>query len=118
MLDIMQLWPDRGDFGGILQDVVVKVFVVVDLVDELVDTWWKLCRATLERLWANYLAIVDDQLLVEGCYRDQYWQQRHSLTSDVPYFCISIVSAASVSLIRSRRPETACGRAEAKSSLR
>ena len=44
----------------VLQNEVIKVFVVVDLVDEMIDTGRRLCCATLERLWTNYLAIVDD----------------------------------------------------------
>jgi hypothetical protein len=48
-----------------LQDEVVKVFLVVDLVDELVDTGRRLHTAALERLWADDLAVVDDELLVE-----------------------------------------------------
>ena len=67
MLDVLELRFDCRDFGGILQDVVIKVLVVVDLVDEVVETWRRLCSAALEWLWANDLAIIDHQLLVERC---------------------------------------------------
>ena len=70
MLDVMQLWPGRRDFRGMIQDEVVKVFIVVDLVDEMIDTRWRLRSATLERLWAYHLAIVYNQLLIEGCCRN------------------------------------------------
>lgn len=59
MFDVVQLWPGRRDFGSMVQDEVVKVFVVVDLVDEMIDTWCRLHSATLEWLWTNHLAIVD-----------------------------------------------------------
>jgi hypothetical protein len=48
-----------------LQDEVVKVPFVVDLVDELVEAGRRLHTAALERLWADDLAVVDDELLVE-----------------------------------------------------
>jgi hypothetical protein len=49
----------------VLQNVVVKVLFVVDLVDELIDAGWRLDAAALERLWDDYLAVVDDELFVE-----------------------------------------------------
>ena len=101
-----------------IQDEVVKVFIVVDLVDEMIDTGWRLRSAALEWLWTDYLAVVDDQLLIEGRCRDQSSGQGRSFAGNIPYFCISMVNAASVSLIRSRRPETACGRCDANNSLR
>jgi hypothetical protein len=50
----------------VLQYEVVKVFLVVDLVDELVDTGRRLHTAALERLRADDLAVVDDEFFVEG----------------------------------------------------
>lgn len=66
VLDVVQLRLAQGCLCGVLEDVVVEVLLVVDLVDELVDAGGRLDTAALERLWADDLAIVDDELLVEG----------------------------------------------------
>lgn len=55
-----------------LQDVVIKVTVVVDKVDQLINTWWRLGSAALHRLWAHDLPIVDNQLLVERRWPGKY----------------------------------------------
>jgi hypothetical protein len=46
-----------------LENVVVKVSVIVDLVDELIDAGRGLSAATLEGLGADNLAIADSQFL-------------------------------------------------------
>lgn len=65
MFDVMQLRFDCRHLRRVLQDIVVEVFVVVDLIDELIHTGWELRSAALEWLRANHLAIVDDQFLIE-----------------------------------------------------
>lgn len=121
MFDIVELRLAQGCFCGVLEDVVVEVLLVVDLVDELVDAGWRLDTAALERLWADDLAVVDNEFLVEGrCLRQKSAAlgAGGAIAADLPYFCISMVSAASTSLMRSSRAATACGRVVATSSLR
>jgi hypothetical protein len=65
VLHIVQLRLGQWCLRGVLQDVVVKVLLVVDLVDELVDAGRCRHTAALERLRADDLAVVDDELLVE-----------------------------------------------------
>lgn len=65
MLDILQLRLDCRDLGSVLQDEVIKVFVVVDLVNEVIDAWWGLRSTAFKWLWTDNLAVVDNQLLVE-----------------------------------------------------
>ena len=65
MLDILQLRLDCRDLGSVLQDEVIKVFVVVDLVNEVIDAWWELRSTAFKWLWTENLAVVDNQLLVE-----------------------------------------------------
>ena len=65
MLYVLELRLHCGHFGSILQNEVIEVLVVVDLVDEVIDTWRGMCSTALEWLWADDLAIVDNQLLVE-----------------------------------------------------
>lgn len=71
MLDIMQLRFDCKGLGSILQNIVDKVLIVVDLVDELVYAWRRLRSAAFYRLWADNLAIIYNQLLVNRCCRSQ-----------------------------------------------
>jgi len=119
VLQVLQLRLDEGCLCGVLQDVLIKVPFVVDLVDELVDAGRRLDAAALERLWADDLAVVDDELLVEGRWTvSEGLQRAQGQGRDIPYFCISMVSAASVSLTRSSSAATACGRVVATSSLR
>jgi len=50
------------------QDVLVKVAIIVDLVDQLVDARCELGSGALEWLRADNLAVVDYEFLVErGC---------------------------------------------------
>jgi hypothetical protein len=65
MLDILQLRSRHRPLGCILQDVVVKVAVVVDLMNEAVHAGWGLSCAAFERLGTDDLAVVDDELLVK-----------------------------------------------------
>jgi hypothetical protein len=65
VLHIVKLGLGQWGLRGMLQDIVVKVPLVVDLVDELVNAGRRLNAAALERLWADDLAVVDDELLVE-----------------------------------------------------
>ena len=68
VLDVLQFRLGQGRLGGMAQDVLVKVALVVDLVDELIDAGCELRRGALERLRADNLAVVDYELLVErGC---------------------------------------------------
>jgi predicted NAD/FAD-dependent oxidoreductase len=68
MLDVLELRLRQGCFGSKAQYVLVKVPLVVDLVDELVDAGRRLRVAALWRLRTDNLAVVDDELLVErGC---------------------------------------------------
>jgi hypothetical protein len=66
VFDVVQLRLGQRCLGSVSQDVVVKILLVVDLVDEVVDAGRRLDAAALERLWADDLAVVDDELLVEG----------------------------------------------------
>jgi hypothetical protein len=47
------------------QDVLVEVSLAVDLIDHLVDAGWALSSGAFERLWADNLTVVDDELFVE-----------------------------------------------------
>jgi hypothetical protein len=87
------------------QNILVEVSLVIDLVDELVDTGRSLGSGALERLWADNLAIVDDEFLIERGYQCQ--SNSRMKNTNLPYFCISMVRAASVSLMRSNSAETA-----------
>lgn len=66
MLDILRLRPCHGSLRGIPEDVVVKVAVVVNLMNELVHARRRVSRAALEWLRTDDLAVVDNELLVEG----------------------------------------------------
>jgi hypothetical protein len=70
MLDILQLRSRHRPLGCILQDVVVKVAVVIDLMNEAVHAGRGLSCATFERLGADDLAIVDNELLVKRGFWD------------------------------------------------
>jgi len=50
------------------QNIFVKVALIVDLVDELVDAGRGLSSRALGWLWTDDLAIVDDKFLVERGY--------------------------------------------------
>lgn len=50
------------------QNVFVKVALIVDLVDELIDAGWGLSSGALGWLWTDDLAIVDNKFLVERGY--------------------------------------------------
>ena len=71
MLYILQLGLDQGCLRGVFQYVFVKVPLVVDLVDELVDAGQWLHTAALQRLGAHDLAVVHYELLVEGRWHSQ-----------------------------------------------
>jgi hypothetical protein len=71
VFDIVQLSLGQRCLCGVFQDEVVKVPLVVDLVDHVVDAGWRLDAAAPERLWADDLAVVDDKLLVEGRWQGQ-----------------------------------------------
>jgi len=50
------------------QDILVKVAIIVDLVDQLVDARCELGSNALEWLRADNLTVVDYELLIErGC---------------------------------------------------
>lgn len=117
MLKVLQFGSGDRGFGGILEDVLIEIALVVDLIDELVHAGWSVGIAVFERLRAHNLAVVDDKLLVERGYRCQCCTVGGK-REYIPYFCISMVSAASVSLTRSSRAATAWGRIVATSSLR
>ena len=55
------------------QNEIVKVPLVVDLVDELIDAGRWLRGGALERLRTDDLAVVDDKLLVERCWHGVSW---------------------------------------------
>lgn len=65
VFEILKLRLDCRNLGCVLEYILVEVFVVVNQVDQLVHTWWWLRSAAFERLWADYLAIIDNQFLVE-----------------------------------------------------
>ena len=54
------------------KDVVIKVFLVINLVNDLVDAGRWLSCATLEALWTDNLTIVYNQLLIERRYQGQF----------------------------------------------
>lgn len=63
---VVELGFGQWGFCGVLQDVIVKVLLVVDLIDELVHTGRCLNTAALEWLGSDDLAVVHNELLVEG----------------------------------------------------
>ena len=65
MFHVLQISTDGGYFGGLLENVVFEILVIVDLIDELVHARRRLRRAALEGLRTDNLAIVDDQFFVE-----------------------------------------------------
>jgi hypothetical protein len=66
VFDVVQLRLGQRRLCSVSQNEVVEISLVVDLVDEVVDAGGRLDATALERLWADDLAIVDDELLVEG----------------------------------------------------
>jgi hypothetical protein len=66
VFDVVQLRLGQRRLCSVSQNKVVEISLVVDLVDEVVDAGGRLDATALERLWADDLAIVDDELLVEG----------------------------------------------------
>ena len=66
MFHVVELGFGQWRFRCVLQDVVVKVLLVVDLIDELIHTGRCLDTAALERLGSHDLAVVHDELLIEG----------------------------------------------------
>ena len=66
MLDILRLRSCHGTLGGIFEYVVVKIAVVINLVNKLVHARRGVSCAALERLRTDDLAVVDNELLVEG----------------------------------------------------
>jgi hypothetical protein len=66
VFDVVQLRLGQWRLCSVSQNEVVEISLVVDLVDEVVDAGGRLDATALERLWADDLAIVDDELLVEG----------------------------------------------------
>lgn len=71
MLDILQFCFGHGRLGCVPEDVIVEISLVVNLVEELIHAWRRLSTAAPERLRADNLAIVDDQLLTERGWRCQ-----------------------------------------------
>jgi len=67
MLHVLQVSANGGYLGRVFENVVVEVFIVVYLVDELVHTRRWLSVAALEPLWTDDLTIVDNQFLIERC---------------------------------------------------
>jgi len=66
VLEVLQLGLDQRSLCGVLQDVVVEVPLVVDLEDKVVNAGLRLDAAALERLRSDHLAVVDEELLIEG----------------------------------------------------
>lgn len=116
MLSISKVSPDGRNFGSKLQNVIIKVLFVVNLVNHLVNARRWLRSTSSCDLRANHLSIVDNQFFVKGCCSGQLGYV--SLGENVPNFCISMVRAASTSLIKSTRAATACGREVDTNSLR
>lgn len=65
MLDVLKLRSGKRRFGSLAQDELLKVSLIVNLVNELVDAGWGVSSAALERLGCDDLAIVDHEFLVE-----------------------------------------------------
>jgi hypothetical protein len=53
----------------VLQDILVEIFIVVNLVDEIVHAWGWLRRGPLEALRTHDLSVVDHKLFVERSWR-------------------------------------------------
>ena len=66
MLDVLQVGAHRRHLGGMHQDVVVKILLVVDLVNQLIDAGGRCGSAAFGWLRANDLTVANNKLLVEG----------------------------------------------------
>lgn len=65
MLDILKLRSGKRRFGPLTQDKLLKVSLIVDLVNELIDAGRGVSGAALERLGCYNLAVVNHEFLVE-----------------------------------------------------
>jgi hypothetical protein len=63
---VLDIWSSRRDLVRKTADIVAKVFLIVDCVDNLTETA-RLASLLAAFEWADIQAVTQKELLVKGC---------------------------------------------------